>query len=209
MPLSRPIVPGLLACSLVLIPLGCEKQPSTPAPAPAASPSTPPPSPAPSTPPATGAAPAAAGTLNALGVVFPVPEGWKQVPPSNQMRLAEIQVPDPSGDAAKASVIAFSSAGGDVQSNIMRWAGQMLDASGQAPKPEIVTREVNGLKVHTVELRGAYQGMGEAPKADWMLRGAIVETPGGLLFVKMTGPAAGMEPAKAGWDAMINGIRKG
>ncbi|MCC6676423.1 MAG: hypothetical protein IT436_04705 [Phycisphaerales bacterium] len=204
----RSLIAGLFTASVIIGLSACEKQP--PAPTPPASKPSPAPAPAAagsSTPQAPSAG-TAAGTVTAAGVLFKVPEGWKSVPPSNQMRLAEIQVPDASGDPSKACVIAFSTAGGDVQSNITRWAGQMLDASGQPPKPETTTRDVNGLKVHTVELKGSYQGMGETPKPDWMLRGAIVESASGLLFVKMTGPAAAMEAAKANWNAMIDGIQK-
>lgn len=198
MPQIRSLTAGMLAASAVIALSACEKQPSSPAPAPAA----------PGASPSTSGAPADGGTVTAAGVVFNVPEGWKAVPPSNQMRLAEVQVPGASGDPAGSCVIAFSTAGGDVESNITRWAGQVLDAAGQPVKHETVTRDIGGLKIHTVELKGAYQGMGETPKPDWMLRGAIVEVPGTLLFIKMTGPAATMEPAKAGWDAMIDSARR-
>lgn len=84
----------------------------------------------------------------------------------------------------------------------------MTDASGQPPKVDSATREVGGLKVYTVEFKGTYQGMGEASKADWMMRGAIVETPTGLLFIKMTGPAPAMQAAGDGWRSLIESIRK-
>lgn len=159
-----------------------------------------------STPPAS--TPATGEALTVAGVKFVVPAGWKQAPPANQMRLAELQVADPSNDAGKACVVAFTSAGGDVQSNIARWAGQMRDAAGQPAKADVTQREIGGFHVSVVELAGAYQGMGEAAKPEWMLRGAIVETPGGLLFVKMTGPASGMGPAAAGWRALVDSIAK-
>ncbi len=148
------------------------------------------------------------GQISIAGVAFNVPDGWKQVPPANQMRLAELSVPDPSGDAAKACTVVFTSAGGDVESNITRWANQMKDAGGNAPTAKPVKREIGGLTVHTVELAGAFQGMGEAPKSDWMLRGAIIESPAGLVFVKMTGPQATMKSASAGWSGMIDSIKK-
>lgn len=205
---TRTLIAGLFTASVIIGLGACEKQPpASPSPAPNPPPAAAPAPAGPAAPP-TPAAAAPSGTITVAGILFKVPEGWKSVPPSNQMRLAEIQVADASGDPSKACVIAFSTAGGDVQSNITRWAGQMLDASGQPPKPETAVRDINGLKVHTAELKGSYQGMGEAPKSDWMLRGAIVETASGLLFVKMTGPAAAMEAAKAKWNEMIVGIQK-
>ena len=51
--------------------------------------------------------------------------------------------------------------------------------------------------------------MGEAaPHLKWLLRGAIVETPDGLLFIKMTGPAEQMASTAAAFNAMIDGLKK-
>jgi hypothetical protein len=125
------------------------------------------------------------------------------------MRLAEIVVPDAGGDAAKACLITFSTAGGDVQSNIDRWAGQVKDAAGQPSKPTIQKKTVAGVNVTIAEMTGAYAGMGDAsPKPNTTLRGAVVETPGSLLFIKMTGPADAMAAAAPGFNSMIEGMKK-
>lgn len=154
-------------------------------------------------------APASGVTMLALGLRFTLPAGWKQVPPANSMRLAEVQVPDASGDAAKACTVALSSAGGTVASNIDRWVGQVKDASGKPPKAEPIAREVAGLQVTTVELEGTYSGMGDgAQRPTYMLRGAIVETSQGLLFIKMTGPADAMKAAAPAFKAYIDSMSK-
>ncbi len=188
---------------------GCD---NTPAPVPAApssrtTPSVPVPVPAPTASPT---APAASGeAIEALGLKFVVPSGWKSAPPSNNMRLAEIQVPGASGDAAKACTIVFSTAGGTVQSNMDRWAGQVTGVSGGPAKSDVTSRDVAGLKVSIGEFTGTFAGMGDSPaKQDWMLRGAIIEAPGGLLFVKMTGPAESMTAAGPAFHAMIDGLSK-
>lgn len=203
----------ILAAAFVSIAFsaGCEpsgspnKPSSNPAPAPSSTAA-----PAPSTPaPADQSAAAAGDAVNAAGVVFTVPEGWKQVPPANQMRLAELVYPDPSGDAAKACTVAVSTAGGDIPSNIARWENQMKDASGNVPKAQTTTKDVNGWKVHTVEIAGSYQGMSDpAPMPNWMMRAAIVETGGETLFIKMTGPADTMQASTPGWNALVESIRK-
>jgi hypothetical protein len=181
----------------------CDEKPSAPkAAAPVRAPAVKPAAPAP-------AATAPGAKLSALGLTFALPEGWKQVPPSNTMRLAEIQVPDASGDAAKMCTIAFSTAGGDVQANIDRWAGQVHDAAGQAAVPKSESRSVAGMKVTITELSGSYAGMGEAtPRTNWMLRGAIIESPDGLLFIKMTGPEGPMASAAAAFNVMVDGLTK-
>ncbi|MCC6428440.1 MAG: hypothetical protein IT435_16680 [Phycisphaerales bacterium] len=181
----------------------CEKQPaaSPVVPAPAAPASAAIPSPA---APAEKAA-TEASELTVAGLAFHVPAGWKQVPPANQMRLAEILVPDASGDAAKACMITFSSAGGSVEANIARWAGQFKNADGESPPAPITQRTIAGFKVHTCEIAGAYQGMTDpAPLPDWMLRGAIIENGEQMLFIKMTGPKAGMLAAADGWTSLID-----
>jgi hypothetical protein len=125
------------------------------------------------------------------------------------MRLAEILVPDASGDPAKSCSITFSSAGGDVQSNIDRWAGQVKDASGQPSKPTVQTKTIAGVNVTIAEMTGSYAGMGDAsPKPNTTLRGAIIEGPGAPVFIKMTGPADAMAAAATGFNAMIDGMKK-
>ena len=211
--MKHAIQTALIALCLSLS--ACEdKTPLPPPPKPAPKAATPPPANTPTAlPPVSGtpaAATAASGpTVSVMGLAFTVPGGWKQVPPANSMRLAEIQVPDASGDAAKACSVVFSTAGGDVQSNISRWAGQVQDASGQPAAPQTQTRTVGDLKVTVTELTGSYAGMGEsAPHTNWMLRGAIIETPTGLLFIKMTGPAEQMTAAATAFNAMIDGAKR-
>lgn len=199
---------------------GCSESapPSGPAPS-----STPPPpvataapsgTPAPAAPAAptaaTEPAPAAASDgamLTVMGVRFPLPAGFRQVPPANQMRLAEVQVADASGDPSKVSTIAFSTAGGTVEANLDRWVRQVLDASGQPAKATITQRDTSGTAWSHIESTGRFVGMGEGPaKAEWMLRGAVVKLPKGLLFVKMTGPAEAMKAHGAGFDSMMAGM---
>lgn len=123
------------------------------------------------------------------------------------MRLAEVQVADASGDPSKVSTIAFSTAGGTVEANLDRWTRQVLDDSGQPSKANITERETSGLKWSHIESTGSFVGMGEGPaKAAWMLRGAVVKLPTGLLFVKMTGPAEAMKAHGAAFDAMMGGM---
>jgi hypothetical protein len=156
------------------------------------------------------------GEVHLAGLSFKVPEGWKQVQPSGGFRLAELQLPDPSGDPAKTCTTAFSIAGGDPKANISRWAGQVTDASGYPGTPQVSERTVEGVKVTIVELTGSYTNtMGNEPKRDnWMMRAAIIEglpdpaAQGEALFIKMTGPADRMAGAGQAFNAMIDGLKK-
>lgn len=215
---------ALLATSIAVVAACSESAPPSPpaTTAPTAAPASPaaqrpqpaPPPSAPATGPAkesTATSPAPAGdpgtSLTVMGVRFPLPAGFRQVPPANQMRLAEVEVADAPGDAAKALTIAFSTAGGTVKANLDRWAGQMLDASGAPAKATITPRETDGVKWTDIEAAGTFVGMGQGPaKPEWMLRGAVIELPKGLLFVKMTGPAASMKAHGSGFEAMMTGM---
>lgn len=208
-----------IVAALCLIP-GCEDKPQ-PAPAPSQPAAT---APAATAPPIAGTpaaappvtmpslptgGPTSGSTISALGLSFTVPEGWKAQPPANAMRLAEIEVPDPSGDPAKASSVVFSTAGGGVQANIDRWAGQMKDASGQPAAPTTEKKTISGIPVTTVSMAGAYAGMGETtPRPDWAMRAAIIETPAGLLFIKMTGPGPSMAAAADGFTALVESMKR-
>jgi hypothetical protein len=124
------------------------------------------------------------------------------------MRLAELQIPDASGDPAASCSVVFSSAGGDVAGNLDRWAGQVRDAAGQPSKPAIQTKTVAGLPVTIAEMTGTYTAMGGSPHGNWTVRGAIIETPAGLLFIKMTGPAERIAIVGEAFIVMIDGLKK-
>jgi hypothetical protein len=143
------------------------------------------------------------------GVTLTLPAGWKRNPPANAMRLAEAAVPSASNDPAKACLVVFSTAGGSVEDNIARWSGQVRDDKGQPAQPKTDAKTVDGLKVSTVEMTGTYAGMGDgSPQTNWTLRGAIIETPGGLLFIKMTGPSAEMSAALPAFNTLVESLKK-
>jgi len=195
----------LAAASLLLV--ACDEKPPQKAAPPAPAPKTAAPASAPS--PVPPSAPAGSA-ISALGISFPLPAGWVQSPPSNAMRLPEAKAPDASGDAAKACGVVFSTAGGEVQANIDRWAGQVRDAEGKPATPKISKRTVAGFPATIAEMSGTYSaGMGDtAQHAGWMLRGIIVESPSGLLFIKMTGPAEQMAAAGKAFDQMLDEAKK-
>jgi len=203
----------LLAISLFssLALVACESKEPQP---PLASPKPAAPAPAPASPHTTAAATDATSAndpvVTLMGVKVTLPSGWKRNPPANQMRLAEADVPDSGGDPAKTCLVVFSTAGGSVEENVTRWSGQVRDATGNAVPPnKSESRTVDGVKVTIVQMAGSFAGMGGgAPKENWALHGAIIETPQGLLFVKMTGPAPSMEAAAAAFNAMFDSLKK-
>ncbi len=101
--------------------------------------------------------------------------------------------------------------GGSVEANVDRWIGQFLQADGKSSKAaaKIAKRTVHGLPVTTLDVSGAYTGMGGPAAqpgpavAGYRLLGAIVEGPQGTIFFKFVGPAKTIAQNQAAFDKMI------
>lgn len=140
------------------------------------------------------------------GVHWTAPAGWKSGA-ERPMRAATYLVDD-----AECVVYFFGQGqGGSVQANIDRWKGQFTQASA----PKIATRTIHGLKVTTIDISGTYSGMagpmgGAAPpKPGYRMLGAIVENPGGNLYIKFSGPAKTIAANQAKFDQLLGSFEKG
>jgi hypothetical protein len=144
-------------------------------------------------------------------VRYKVPEGWTAEKPTSEMRLAQYKLPKANGDGEDALVVLYyfgAGQGGTPQANIDRWVNQVKqpDGSPSQDKAKTETLTVNGLRVTTVDVLGYYSGgmsQDSAPKDSnsiYRLRGAVVETPKGSYFVKLTGP----EKTVSHWDQAYN-----
>lgn len=144
-------------------------------------------------------------------VSYKVPEGWIVEKPTSEMRLAQYKLPKAEGDADDALLVVFyfgPGQGGTTEANIDRWVNQVKqpDGSPSKDKAKTETLSVNGLQVTTVDIKGTYSGgmsQDSAPKDSnsiYRLRGAVIETPRGSYFVKLTGP----EKTVSHWDQAFN-----
>lgn len=148
---------------------------------------------------------ATAGRIEAGGLVFDVPTGWQAETPANSMRLAQFAVPGTAGQDAQLTV---TRAGGGVEPNIQRWISQFPMTAEQ---PERDTTSVNGLAVHTLTIygtmRGGTPGGPQQAMDNYGMRGAVVETPSGLVFIKLTGPAETIRVAGDDWRTFTSSVR--
>ncbi len=115
------------------------------------------------------------------------------------MRAAQYKLPRVNGDKEDGLLILYFfglGQGGSAQANIDRWIGQIVQPDGRPSKERAKTRSetINGLAVETVDVMGNYSG-GMSPdsapadkQAIFRLRGAVIDTPKGSYFVKLTGP---------------------
>ncbi|HMN40169.1 MAG TPA: hypothetical protein PKE29_04940 [Phycisphaerales bacterium] len=145
----------------------------------------------------------AAGEVVVGGLKFGIPEGWKSTAPSSSMTAATYLIP-----AAGNAQCNFSTAGGDVDSNIRRWQGQVTDSSGQPVSGQVTQETVAGLRVTIYKATGSYAAMGGSKHPHSAFRGAIIQSPGGMVFVKMTGPADKIGAADSAWDQVVMGFTR-
>jgi hypothetical protein len=134
------------------------------------------------------------------------------------MRAATYPVTPAPGDhdPAECAVYFFGQGqGGDIQSNIDRWEGQFQTTSGKPAPAKVAKLTIHGLTVTTIDVSGEYSGMGgplaAAPaKAapGHRLLGAIVEGPGGNIFIKFTGPAKTMTANQPKFQQLLDSFQK-
>lgn len=142
---------------------------------------------------------------SSAGLKWTVPGGWmsKGAAP---MRAATYAV----GDAECVVYFFGPGQGGTVEANIARWSGQF---SGAAPA-KVTKINVHGLPVTRMDVSGTYVAAGgpamtqQAAKAGSRMLAAIVEGPGGNLFVKFTGPATSVAGKVAEFDRLIGSFQK-
>jgi hypothetical protein len=131
------------------------------------------------------------------GLKWTAPAGWKNQG-QQTMRAATYSVPAAPGDKESSECVVYffgQGQGGPIQANMDRWKSQFQTPDGKPAPAKIATRTVNGLPVTTIDVSGNYSGMG-GPLAtstsvakDYRLLGAILENPGGNIFLKFTGPS--------------------
>lgn len=144
------------------------------------------------------------GLVSIPGLQAAAPDGWTQVTPDNQMRLAQFE----AGNAT----VTVSQAGGSTDANIDRWLGQFVDQYGQPNDPaDRYERTVAGFDATVIETFGAYLegAMFGTPqrRENYGLVGAVIETPGASTFIKMTGPEVDIEEQREAFDRFLDAFR--
>ena len=128
------------------------------------------------------------------------------------MRAATYTVAPTAGDRdpAECGVYFFGAGqGGSVEANLERWKSQFTDPNGRTTPAKIDKGQVHGLRVTRIDTSGDYSGMG-GPMAGsaravpgYRLLGAIVEGPGGNIFIKFTGPMKTIAQNQAKFEGLV------
>jgi len=154
----------------------------------------------------------------AAALKFDAPPGWVSKPPASSARVAEFTLPRADGDTEDAAVAVFyfPGQGGTVQANLDRWIGQFAQPDGSSSKDVAKTTrlESHGLAITLIDLSGTYVAEvspGSAEhynKPGFRMRAAVVETPEGPYFVKVTGPAKTVTRWDDSFMTFLKSLRK-
>ena len=150
------------------------------------------------------------------GLRWTPPAGWKSEGTA-PMRAATYKIAPAPGDSEGAECVVYffgAGQGGSVQANIERWNGQFTTADGKQAAARVQKRTVHGLSVTTIEVSGRYSGIGgpmapvKTVKADYRLLGAIIENPGGNIFLKFTGPEKTIAANERKFEQLLDSFQK-
>ena len=144
---------------------------------------------------------------------FQRPAKWEWVETTSPMRKAQLKVT--AADKTNSAEIVFfhfgPANGGGVTANVERWFTQF-----QEPREKIGAKTedttIGQRKVTFVRAEGTYlsgmPGGARTAQAGSALRGAIIESDAGNVFVKMTGPAALVKSSEDEFRKMIESALK-
>lgn len=152
---------------------------------------------------------------SSAGLKWTAPAGWKSEG-SRPMRAATYAVPAAPGDKDSAECVVYffgAGQGGGVEQNIERWKSQFQQGGKQAPA-QVQKKTIHGIPVTTIDASGAYTGMGgpmnpdRTPRLGYRMLGAVLEGPGGNIFIKFAGPAKTVAANQAGFEKLLESFQK-
>jgi hypothetical protein len=142
------------------------------------------------------------------GLAFTAPAGWRRVPPPSPMRKAMFRVENPSGgsDGAVTFYHFGPGRGGGAEANLARWRRQFTEPPDRLDA-RIETTELGGHRVHLFRAAGTFlSGAPGGPKTElpnYGFLGAIIEGPGGDVFIRLVAPGPLADMAEPAFRAMV------
>jgi len=156
----------------------------------------------------------APATFPVGSLTFTRPAKWEWVEPTSSMRKAQLKVTD-ADSKTSADIVFFefgSGGAGGVKANVDRWLRQFSEPREKL-NSKVEEATVSGTKITYVQAEGTYNsGMPGGPitsMPDYALTGAIIETDGGDIFVRMTGPKKLVKESLVEFKKMVqSGLKK-
>ena len=149
-------------------------------------------------------------------LLFDTPVGWTRVDTRSPMRVAEFSLPRTIGDVEDAELVVyyFGGEGGAIEANLERWTSQMRQEDGK-PSSDVATTtsfEVSSLTVTVLDVPGIYAAEVHPGsrmryyKRGYRLKAAVVETPSGPYFFKLTGPGRTVESWESDFTTLLESM---
>jgi hypothetical protein len=155
--------------------------------------------------------------VSVAGITFVAPSSWTDLGPTG-MRAANYAFGPIEGEKDSATMAVYffgQNSGGGVMDNIERWIGQMKTADGKDPHPSAIQQEITvaGMVAHVVEVAGTYaaggmMGSPTTPKENYRLTAVVLESPGGNVFFKLTGPIKTAQKMSETFAAALLNMKK-
>jgi hypothetical protein len=146
-----------------------------------------------------------AGKVTVADVTFTLGDKWTSVEPSSPMRKATLQIKATGSD--KPLEANFFHFGGDMDSNIARWKGQV-----QGPEPKVEKSNVGGRDIVLYHAEGTYTDPfgGLGAQENYALIGAMIAVADqGPIVIKLAGPKEAVASVKEAFQAMVkSGLAK-
>ena len=140
---------------------------------------------------------------------FMTPDGWRQVTPSSPMRKAQLEI---ARGPEKAEVTFFhfgKDQGGSTAENVARWYAQFPSSEDKRITENV---QAGPVKITFAMTEGTFSsgmpGGPTTPMEGYGLCGAILESPEGSIFVKMTGPDAIVKTSTEAFKKMVTDAAK-
>ena len=148
---------------------------------------------------------------------YDAPDGWIAVEPESPARVAQFVLPRAPEDAedAECTIFYFGGEGGAVELNLERWTNQMLQPDDR-PSADVATTsrfELGGMQITLLDVPGIFAAevlpgsRMRYYKRGFRLKAAVVETPGGPFFFKLTGPETTVVRWEPAFTALIDSVR--
>ena len=138
---------------------------------------------------------------------------WSWIESTSPMRKAQLKVVSVDGKETSEAVFYHFGPGngGGVTANVERWFGQFQESRDKL-ESKVEETKIADRRVTFVQAQGTYlSGMPGGPKnaqPGTMLKGAILESDEGSVFIKMTGPLAQMKSLESDFRALVQSALK-
>ena len=148
---------------------------------------------------------------------FDAPTDWIERQPTSPMRVAQFDLPRADRDLEDAELVVFyfGGEGGSVELNLERWTNQMLQPDDR-PSADVATTtsfEVSNMMVTVLDVPGIYAAEVHPGskmryyKRGFRLHAAVVESPAGPFFFKLTGPDRTVTRWEPRFTALLESVR--